>query len=149
MLSQKIEDDFKMAMKTRDALKVGTLRMLKAALGNYLIEKRKSEADDSELIALIQKQVKLREDSIEGFKKGGRKDLVAKETQEKSILEAYLPAPLTESELKNLVQNAIQALGATSKNDLGRVMKEVIKQAAGRVDGRRINQTALSLLPEK
>ena len=109
MLSQKVDEDLKAAMKEKDALKVGTLRMLKAALGNYLIEKQKSQADDNEMIVLIQKQVKLREDSIEGFQKGGRKDLVAKETQEKAILEAYLPSPLTDDELRSLVEKAVQS----------------------------------------
>lgn len=146
MLAQKIEDDFKSALKAKDTIKVETFRMLKAALSNFLIEKKKDRAEDAELITLIQKQVKLREDSIESFKKGGRNDLVDKETREKAILEAYLPKALSDQELQSLVRQAIAQSGAKTKADLGKVMKEALTLAQGRADGKRINQAALSLL---
>ena len=145
-LANKIDEDLKTAMKTRNTLALATLRMLKAAVNYYLIEKKKETIDDTELFQLIQKQVKQRIDSMEGFKKGGRADLAEKESKEKAILEAYLPSPLTDSELRSLVQSVIQSLGVTSKNDLGKVMKEVLVRSGGRADGRRANQTALSLL---
>ena len=148
-LAKKIDEDLKTAMKAKNTLAVETLRMLKAAVNNYLIEKKMTEINDPEMIPLIQKQVKLRLDSIEGFKKGGRTDLVDKESKEKALLETYLPSPLTDSELQALVQNAIQSLWATSKNDLGKVMKEVLARSGGRADGKRINQVALSLLAGK
>ena len=146
MLDQRIENDFKAALKAKDILKVETLRMLKAALGNFLIEKRKEKVEDQELISLIQKQVKLREDSIESFKKGGRTDLVEKETREKTILESYLPKRLSDDELQSLVKQAISQTGAKSKADLGRVMKEAVTLAQGRADGKRINLVASQLL---
>lgn len=146
MLIQKIEEDFKTALKVKDTTKVETLRMLKAALGNFLIEKKKQKPEEGELITLIQKQVKLREDSIESFKKGGRNDLVEKESREKSILEFYLPKPLTDRELEALVHQAITRSGAKTKTDLGKVMKEALLLAQGRADGKRINQLAQTLL---
>ena len=146
MLIHRIEEDFKGAMKAKDVIKLETLRMLKAALGNFLIEKRKDTANNNEIIGLIQKQVKLRQDSIEAFKKGGRTDLVEKETREKSILEVYLPALMTDLELQSLIKRIIQATGAKTKSDLGRVIKEALAQAQGRADGKRINQIALALL---
>jgi uncharacterized protein YqeY len=146
MLSQRVDEDLKAAMKAKDVTKLDTLRMLKAALGNFLIEKKKDKADDNELIALIQKQIKLRQDSIESFKKAGRQDLLAKETAELKILEGYLPAQLSDAELENLVKKVIQQTGAKTKADLGRVMKEALAQSQGRADGKRVSQLAGALL---
>jgi hypothetical protein len=147
-LIQKIDEDFKQAMRAKDTVKVETLRMLKAALANFLIEKRKSSVEEAELLTLIQKQIKLRQDSIESFKKGARQDLVEKETREKTILESYLPASLSDDELSALVKEVIQRTGAKSKTDLGKVMKEAVAKAQGRADGKRISDTALSLLTQ-
>jgi hypothetical protein len=146
MLSDKIERDFKEAMKSKDLLKVETLRMLKAAVANFLIEKRKDKVEDQELLGLIQKQIKLREDSIESFRKGNRPELLEKETKEKALLQAYLPSSLTPAELEEIVRQTIQATGASSKADIGKVMKEALARAQGRADGKTINQIALRLL---
>ena len=146
MLAERLETDIKEAMKSKDVSKLETLRMLKAAINNYLIEKKKDKADDSEVLGLIQKQVKLRQDSIEGFQKGGRKDLVDKETREKSILEAYLPKPLADGELQALVQKVVKETGAKTKADMGKAMKEVMAQAQGRADGKRISQVLSGIL---
>ena len=146
MLAQKIEDDFKAALKAKDSVKMDTLRMLKAAAKNFLIEKKKENIEDQELIGLIQKQVKLREDSIESFKKGGRKDLVDKETREKTILETYLPQALSDTELEAVVKKAIAQTGAKTKVDMGKVMKEAVGLAQGRADGKRINTIVSRLL---
>lgn len=146
MLTQQIEEEFKRALKARDIVKMETLRMLKAATENFLIERRKKQIEDSELISLVQKQVKLREDSIESFKKGGRTDLVEKESREKAILETYLPKPLSDAELKAIVEKALQRTGGKTKADIGKVMKEAIALAQGKADGRRISQAVASLL---
>jgi uncharacterized protein YqeY len=146
MLMKQIEEDLKAALKSKNSTKLETLRMLKAAVNNFLIEKKKDKIDDAEIIPIIQKQVKQRLDSIEGFTRGGRTDLVTREADEKAILEAYLPKPLSDEELKSLVQKAIQSTGAKGKNDLGKVMKEVMGQSQGRAEGRRINQFALEIL---
>ncbi len=146
MLAEKIENDFKEALKARDQVKVETLRMVKAAVSNFLIEKRKDRVEDQELLGLIQKQIKMREDSIEGCKKANRPELLQKETREKSILEAYLPPPLPQAELEALVRTAIQETGAKTKADLGKVMKEAMAKSEGRADGKAINQIAVKLL---
>ena len=146
MLAEKIENDFKTALKARDQVKVETLRMVKAAVSNFLIEKRKDRVEDQELLGLIQKQIKMREDSIEGCKKANRPELLQKETREKSILEAYLPPPLPQAELEALVRKAIQETGAKTKVDLGKVMKEAMAKSEGRADGKAINQIAVKLL---
>ena len=146
MRMEQIEEEFKGALKAKDTIKVETLRMLKAAASNYLIEKKKKTLDGDELMSLIQKQVKLRQDAIEGYQKGGRKDLVDKEQLEKTFLEGYLPKPLSETELRTLIQTVIQKTGAKTKADIGRVMKEAITQTKGRAEARRINELAASLL---
>lgn len=146
MLLDRIEADFKQALKAKETLKVETLRMLKAALSNFLIEKKKAKPDDGDLITLIQKQVKLRQDSIESFSKGGRKDLVDKETKEKTILETYLPSRLSDAELEALVKKVIQDLAATTKAQMGAVMKESLARAQGRADGKRVSEIAARFL---
>ena len=147
MFSEKIENELKQALKSGDSLKVSTLRMLKSALGNYLIEKKKKSADDAEVQALIQKQIKMRDDSIEGCKKAGRQDLLDKETNEKSILQSYVPKPLSPQELDAIVQAVIREKGAKSKADIGLVMKESMTKCAGRADGRSVQAAALKFLP--
>ena len=147
MLTEKIENELKQALKSGDSLKVSTLRMLKSALGNYLIEKKKKSADDAEVQALIQKQIKMRDDSIEGCKKAGRQDLLDKETNEKSILQSYVPKPLSPQELDAIVQAVIREKGAKSKADIGLVMKESMTKCAGRADGRSVQAAALKFLP--
>ncbi len=146
MLSQKIEEDIIVAMKGKDSIKVQTLRMLKAALGNFLIEKRKDAAEDAEMITLIQKQVKMRQESMDTYKKAGREELASKEAQEKAILEAYLPKRLTDEELTALIKAAIEQLGAKAPADMGKVMKEVLPKVQGRADGSKVSQMVNSLL---
>ena len=136
MLADKIENDLKAAMKSKDILKVETLRMLKAALHNFLIEKRKDKAEDQEIMGLIQKQIKSREDSIEGFKKGSRQDLVDKEEAQLNILQSYLPEQMGESEVRELVNKLISELRSAGKTlEMGLVMKEVMAKLKGQADG--------------
>ena len=144
MLIERMDTDLKNAMKAKNEVKVGTLRLLRAAIKNKEIEKKVKSLSENELLEIIQKQVKQRKDSIEEFKKAARQDLVKKETSEISVLEEYLPKQLTESELKTLVQEAIQTVGAKTKADLGKVMKEVMSRAAGKADGKQINQIVSS-----
>lgn len=146
MSLEKIESDLKVAMKEKNEIKLGTLRMLKAAVKNKEIDKRQP-LSDQEILEVIQKQVKQRKDSIAEFQKANRQDLLQKETAEVAVLEQYLPKQLSESELKVIVQNAIQSTGAKSKADMGRIMKEVMPQIAGRADGKQVNQLISALLP--
>ena len=147
MLTERIENELKEALKSGDSLKVSTLRMLKSALGNYLIEKKKKSADDAEVQALIQKQIKMRDDSIEGCKKAGRQDLLDKETKEKSILQSYVPKPLSPQDLDGIVRAVISEKGAKSQADIGLVMKEAMARCAGRADGKAVQVVALKFLP--
>ena len=141
-LQQRLDDDIKSAMKARETDRLSVLRMLKAAIKNAAIEKGGAavELDDAETSALIRKQVKQRQDSVEGFEKGNRPELVAKEKAEIGILEAYLPKPLTDAELSALVTEAITEVGATTKAQMGAVMKIAQAKAAGRADGRTLSR---------
>lgn len=146
-LSDKIESDFKNAMKEKKELALSTLRMLKAAIKNKEIDKKVKSLSEPEILEIIQKQIKQRRDSIVDFEKANRQDLVQKEKGEAAILEAYLPSQLSPDELKNLVQSAIQTTGAKSKADMGKVMKELMPQVTGRADGKQVSQMVQSLLP--
>ncbi len=147
MLTEKIDSDLKEAMKQKNTVKLDALRMLKAAAHNKAIEKKIPALNDEDLVDVIQKQVKQRKDSITEFEKAGRKDLVRKETSEMKILEGYLPQQMSPEELKGIVKNAITAVGATSKQDMGKVMKEVMPKVKGRADGKLVNQAVTELLP--
>ena len=140
-LQQQIDNDLKEAMKAREAERLGVLRMLKAALKNAAIEKGGATAvlDDAEASAVIRKQVKQRQDSIEGFTKGGRPELAAKEQAEMEVLNAYLPKAMSPEDLAALVAEAIAEAGATSKAQMGAVMKIASAKAAGRADGKALS----------
>ena len=145
-LIERIEKDVVEAMKARDAVKVSTLRMLKSALGNYLIQVKKDKAEDSEVLGIITKQAKQRRESIESFEKAGRKDLSEKEKIELVILESYLPRQLTDDELKAVVQNAIATSGAKGPADIGKLMKMLMPSVQGKADGKRVQEIVKSLL---
>jgi hypothetical protein len=139
-LPQDVNAAITAAMKARDQARLDPLRMLKAALTNKQIEKGR-ELDDAEALQVVTSLVKQRRESIEQFRKGGRSDLVEKETREIQILEAYLPPAMDRQELDTLVQTAITETGATSPKDVGRVMKALMPRLAGRgVDGKAVNE---------
>ena len=129
-------------MREKNAVKLGVLRLLKAALMNAAIEKAgaDSKLDDAEAAQVIRKQVKQRQDSIESFEKGGRPELAAKEKAELEILNAYLPKGLSAEELSSLVHETIAEVGASSKAQMGAVMKAVQAKVAGRADGKTLSQ---------
>ncbi|HAR44773.1 MAG: glutamyl-tRNA amidotransferase [Nitrospirae bacterium GWC2_57_13] len=138
-LKQKVEADTKAAMKARAAEKVSTLRMLSAALKNKEIDKRRPLTHD-EVIETVRSLIKQRRDSVEQFAKGGRQDLVDKETAEIAVLEAYLPQQLSREELDALVREAMAETGAQGAKDMGKVMKAVAAQAAGRADNKLLSE---------
>lgn len=141
-LSQRVDSDLKDGMRAQDATKVGVLRMLKSALKYSAIEKGGAEAelDDTEAVQVIRKQVKQRQDSIESFEKGGRAELVEKEKKELSILNEYLPQAMSADELGKIVRETIAEVGATSKAQMGAVMKAVQAKVTGRADGKTLSQ---------
>lgn len=140
-LQQQIDNDLKESMKARQAERLGVLRMLKAAVKNLAIEKGGPavELEDADVLAVIRKQVKQRQDSIESFIKGGRPELAAKEEVEMQFLNAYLPQQLSPEALAALVKEAIVESGATSKAQMGLAMKVAKEKAAGRADGKALS----------
>lgn len=140
-LPERIDSDLKDAMRAKDAARLGVLRMLKSALKYSAIEKSaEGQLDDAEAAQVIRKQVKQRQDSIEQFEKGGRPELAAKEKEELLILNAYLPKGLEAEELAALVREAISEVGATSRAQMGAVMKALQAKVAGRADGKTLSQ---------
>src|SRR5579862_7975304 len=139
---ERIDSDIKEAMKAREAGRLGVLRMLKSSLKNAAIEKHGAtgQLDDADAMAVLRKQAKQRQDSIEGFEKGGRPELAAKEKEELEILNQYLPRQLSPEEISALVKGAITESGATGKAQMGAVMKIVQAKAAGRADGKTLSQ---------
>ena len=145
----RIDQDIKAAMLARESAKLGVLRMLKTSLMNAAIEKggAGSSLDDTDALAIVRKEVKKRQDSIEAFEKGGRPEMAASEKAEIEILNAYLPQQLSPAEVEELVKAAIAEAGATSKKDMGAVMKLVNAKSAGRADGRTLSAEVQKHLP--
>jgi uncharacterized protein YqeY len=140
-LSERVDTDLKDAMREKNATKLGVLRMLKSALKYAAIEKSSADGDltDADAAQVIRKQVKQRQDSIESFEKGGRAELVAKEKEELSILQTYLPQGINADEVAKVVRETIAEVGATSRAQMGAVMKALQTKVAGRADGKTLS----------
>ena len=143
-----IDQDIKEAMKAKQTERLSVIRMLKASLKNLAIEKGGVNfvLDDATALSVVRKELKKRQDSIEGFEKGNRPDLAAKEKSEAEILSVYLPKPLSQEEVTAMVKEVIAEVGATSKAQMGAVMKVANERAAGRIDGKTLSSTVNSLL---
>jgi uncharacterized protein len=139
---ERLDSDLKEAMRAKDTTTLGVLRMLKSALKYTAIEKSGAQAElsDAEAAQVIRKQAKQRQDSIESFEKGGRAELAAKEKKELSILNAYLPQAMSGDELSKVVRETIAEIGATSKAQMGAVMKALQAKVGGRADGKTLSQ---------
>ncbi len=138
-IQEQIDSDLKDAMRAKNATRLGVLRGLKSALKYSAIEKADAGLDDAAATQVIRKQVKQRQDSIESFEKGGRPELAAKENEELEILNAYLPKGLSAEELSAMVRETIAEVGATSKAQMGAVMKALQAKVAGRADGKTLS----------
>jgi uncharacterized protein YqeY len=137
---EKLNQDIAEAMRAKDQDRLGPLRMLKAALMNKKVERGK-DVTDGEALAIVSTLVKQRKDSVEQFTNAGRQDLADKEKAEITILEAYLPPPVSREELEKAVDEAVRTTGASSPKDMGGVMKAVMAGLAGRnADGKLINE---------
>ncbi len=147
-IQERIDADIKEAMRAKEADKLSALRMAKSALMNMAIEKHGAggKLGDLDALNVIRKQVKQRHESVQGFEKGGRPDLAEKESKEIDYLTEYLPAPLAESEIQQLVREAVKEVGATSKAQMGAVMKVATEKAAGRVEGKVLSQAVQRIL---
>jgi uncharacterized protein len=144
-LRDRLTDEMKGAMKSRDDLRLSAIRMVRAAVKNREIEQR-HEFDDREIGEVIASLVKQRRESIKLFREGGRIDLAEKEEKELAILQEFLPPQLGEAELEELVMKVISECGATGLKDLGKVMKALSPQVAGRADGKTVADMVKSKL---
>ncbi len=147
-LYQTLSEDLKQAMKAGDVFKRDTLRLLQSAVKNVAIDKRQAPAElaDAEVEAVIKKLVKQRKDSVEQYEAGNRPDLAAQEKEELDFLATYLPAAMPESELRNLISEALTEAGITTKDQMGQAMGVVMKKVAGRASGDDVKRVVMSLL---
>jgi uncharacterized protein YqeY len=144
-LQQRLDDDLKAGMKSSDNLKTSVLRMVKAAVKNKQIEKRK-ELSDEEIISVISTLTKQRRESIDMFSKGGREDLAEKERQELVILQMYLPSQLSPEDLDRIIMEAINESSAEGVKDIGKIMRLIMPRVQGAADGKVVNQRVRELL---
>jgi uncharacterized protein YqeY len=146
-LQERLSQEIKSAMFAKDADRLSTLRLLKSVIGYLLVERKTETLSDTDFVGIVQKEVKKRRDAIEQYEKGGRPELAAKEKNEITVLETFLPKALSADELEQLVKVTIAETGATSKKDMGPVIKAVQAKAAGRADGKTISGLVGKLLP--
>jgi uncharacterized protein YqeY len=138
-LKERVSEDLKKAMKSGEKLKVSTLRLLLSEIKNAEIAKR-GELDEGEALAVAAREARKRRESIEEFARGGRQDLVDKESAELEILTAFLPEQMPEDELRGLIARAIDEAGAESPKDLGKVMSVLMPRVKGKADGKVVNR---------
>ena len=145
-LRDRLTEDLKLAMKARDQLRMDVIRMIKAAVLNKEVEMKK-DLDDAEMSRIMTTMIKQRKESVEQYEKGQRAELAAKERQEISIIETYLPKALSQEELAQAVDTVIRETGASSAKDMGAVMKAVMVRLAGQsVDGKQVSDLVRSKL---
>jgi uncharacterized protein len=144
-LRERIQSDITAAMRSGDALRRDTLRMAESAIYNAEKRDRRTYGDD-EVAALVAREVKMRRESVEAFRKGGREDLATKEEAEIAILAGFLPEQLSEAEIGALVQEAVATTGAAGPRDMGKVMGWLAPKTKGRADGRLVSQVVTRAL---
>ena len=147
-LEQQIDKDYIQAMKNRDSGRSSALSFLRSQIKYARIELKTEHVPDQDVIAVVKKQIKQRQDSIDQFKQGGRTDLVEKEEKELAILKGYLPAEMPADEIKSIIKETIKATGASSIKDMGRVMKEAGVKLAGRADNKQVSELVKSELSQ-
>ncbi len=149
MLEKRIAADLKESIKQKDNLKKETLRLIRAALQNAAIAKKKKELSEEEVLQVLKKLKKQHKESIEAFKKGNRPDLTKKEEEELAVLSKYLPEDLLPEEILKLVVKAIEKSGAQSRKEMGKVMKILLAEAKGQIDGKEASFLVLKELEKK
>ena len=147
-LSQKLTDDMKTAMREKNKVALNTIRMLKSSIKNAAIEKGGADAElnDAEISNVIRKEVKKRQDSIEQYENADRPELAEGEKAEIEVLNNYLPKPLSDGEITTAVEEAIAEVGATSKKEMGQVMKILQEKTGGRADGKTLSKAVMERL---
>jgi uncharacterized protein YqeY len=148
----RLNEDLKAAMRAKDKVRLRTLRSLRSALKNKEIDQRQDGAEivlsEQDQLAVLRKQVSQREDSIEQYEAAGRDDLVQKEQEELAVLEEYMPAPLSDEELRSRLESIVEEVGASSMADMGPVMGRAMGELRGRVDGNRVQEMVRRMLQE-
>lgn len=139
-LKTQILDDMKNAMKSKDQVRLETIRFLQSAVKNREIELRPAEISNDEILGVIKKLVKQRKESIDQFKSAGRNDLADKEMQELTVLETYLPQQMSREQVEAAVTTAIAKTGAKTMKDMGALMKEVMALTAGAADNKMVSE---------
>ena len=145
VLKQKLVDDLKQAMRERDKVRGSVIRLAMAAIKNAEIA-RQADLDDGDILGIIAKEVRQRQESIEAFSQGNRQDLVAQEEAELAILQGYLPQQMTREEIMTEARRVIEEVGAQGPADKGKVMPKLMAHLKGRADGREINAVVTELL---
>ncbi len=145
-LKEQLQQDLITSMKAKDEITTGTIRLIKAAILRLETAGEKKVATDEDIIQIMGKEIKQRKDSIEQFEKGNRPELAAKEKLEMAVLEKYLPAQLSEEEIRTIVAEVIASTGATGKSDLGKVMGALMPRTKGKADGGLVNKIVQELL---
>lgn len=144
-LTQRLEQDMKAAMKNKDKAKLGVIRMLRSAIKNMEIERGRPLEED-EVLDVLARELKQRKESLQEFEKAGRSELAEKVKAEIAVVETYLPAPVSQEELRELARQVIDEVGASTPADMGKVMKEIIPRVKGRADGKEVNRIVRQLL---
>lgn len=146
--AENVMDDLKIAMKAKDSVALTSLRALKTALTNAAIESGNKDnvIEQADALAIVRKQIKQRNDSIEQFENAGRSELAEKEKAEIVVLEKYLPAAMSSEEVSAIVATAVAETGASSRADMGKVMGIVQSRTAGRVDGKTLSKEVMKHL---
>ena len=139
-LLTQLNNDMKQAMKNKDKERLSVIRMVKASLQNESIKLGKSELSEDEDLSILSRELKQRKDSLQEFKSAGRDDLVEKLETEIKIIEEYMPEQLSDEELSAIVQETIRETGASSKQDMGKVMSRIMPKVKGKADGSKINK---------
>ena len=146
-LQERLSQEMKSAMLAKDADRLSTLRLLKSVIGYLLVERKTETLSDTDFVGLAQKEVKKRRDAIEQYEKGGRPELAEKEKKEITVLEGFLPKALLPEELEQVIKATIAETGATSKKEMGTVIKAVQAKVGARAEGKTISGIVGRLLP--
>jgi uncharacterized protein len=144
-LNERLNEDMKQAMRSQEKFKLSVIRMVRASIKNIEIDQKKT-LDDNEVLDVLSREIKQRKDSLQEFEKAGRDDLAENLKAEIAILIKYLPQQLSEEEVKVIVQQTIQEVGASSKADMGKVMGALMPKVKGLADGKIVNQFVQQLL---
>ncbi|GFP19582.1 uncharacterized protein HKBW3S03_01087 [Candidatus Hakubella thermalkaliphila] len=146
LLKERVIQDMQNSLKKGDKIRLSTMRLLLSEIKNLEKEKRISDLSDDDVLSVVRREIKRRDQALEEFRKTDRKDLVDKEERERQILEEYLPVQLSQEELEAMVRRVIQETGASSSREMGKVMGRMMQEVKGKADGKRVRQIVESLL---